>query len=278
MLLPPVSPPVKTMAEGQGIVGRIAAELADVAPTAGWVLLTMVAGVVTAWALRRATRWLVRRVGLEALGERAGVSKVLYAIGIKEGLAVFFGQLVFWAALLLTLSVVADLLGLPGLAALSAGVMAYLPRLLSGFAVLLAGLWAAGVVEGVVRNAPRLAAPAAVARAAYYLVLVVTFTLAAEQVGLDTGLVTMLIGIAVGGGVFALAASFAGGSREVFSNLIARHYCQSTLRLGDRICVESLEGTIRQFTALAVLLEQDDGHQVLVPCARLVREAVVVKA
>lgn len=264
------------MPDKPSFLGRVLSELAKVAPTAGWVLLTLLTGLVGAWVARRVTRWLVRRVGLEALGERAGVSKILYAIGIKEGLAVFLGQVVFWATLVLTLSAVADLLGLPGLAALSAGLMAYLPRLLSGFAVLLVGLWAAGVVEGFVRKAPRLAAPAVVARAAYYLVLVITFTLAAEQAGLDTGLVTMLIGIGVGGLVLALAASFAGGSREVFSNLIARHYCQSSLRTGDRIRVGEVEGTIVKFTPLAVLLERPEGDHVLVPCTQLVQQSVVV--
>jgi len=262
------------------LLSRIGNDLESVAPTVMWVLLTLIVGFVASRVAGRVARWLARRIGLETLGERIGITKLLYAIGLKEGLAVFAGQVVFYCGLLITFAAVAELLHLPSLAALSSTAMEYLPRLVTAFAIGVGGVWAAGVVEALIlkssKKSGRLAAPKVVGRVVYHLLLVVAFTVAAQQAGLDTGLVSMLVGIATSGVALAMALSFSLGSRDVFASLIARYYVASAVEPGDRVRVGELEGRVVKYTSVTLVIALDDGSQALIPCSKLATETVLL--
>lgn len=244
-------------------------------PTALLAAVVLVVGVFCAWLLRRTVVWLARRTGLETFGEKIGVSKLLYAVGARSGLAVFLGQLAFLTGLVLTFSTLAEVVGLPGLAALGPAITSYLPRLLAAGLVLVLGLWVASTLESIVlglgERTARLAAPKLVSRGVYWAAVVVTVTLAASQAGLDTELVTALLAVVVGATALALGLAFALAARPVFHNLIARPYVESTLRVGDRVRVGDLEGRVERFTSVAVVVRSDAGRHV-VPCHRLVEE------
>ena len=66
---------------------------------AGIVLL----GLVTAWLLAATTRWVVRRSGLEALAESVGVSRMLYGLGLRQGLPRVCGTVAGWSVVLASL-------------------------------------------------------------------------------------------------------------------------------------------------------------------------------
>ncbi|MDH3202108.1 MAG: mechanosensitive ion channel [Myxococcales bacterium] len=254
--------------------------LAQLTPRIALVLGVLLLGLLAAVVLRRVTRWAVRRVGLEELGERAGISKTLYALGIRRGLASFLGQVVFYTVLLITFSALAELLGLDALAELGSTLTRFLPRALAAVLVLVGGLWLAGWLRGLVlrfgERGERLESPALVAQVVYYAVLVVAITLAAQQAGLDTDLITLVIGIAVGGLVFGFALMFALSARGIFQNIIARHYCQSSIRPGDEVEVEGMRGRVLRYTAVSVVLTVDDGKEKLVPCSALIELPVVL--
>jgi len=255
--------------------------IAALAPRIALVLGLLLLGFVVSLVLRHATRWAVRKVGLEELGERAGISKALYALGIRRGLASFLGEVAFYAGLLITFSAVADLLGLDAVAELGGALARFLPRALAALLVFVGGLWLAGWLQGLVlslgEREERLESPKLVARIVYYSVLVITITLAAEQAGLDTDLVTLVIGIAVGGLVSGFALAFALSARGVFQSVIARRYCESSIRPGDEIEVEGVTGRVVRYTAVSVVLTTDDGEERLVPCSALIDLPVVVR-
>ncbi|MCA9644041.1 MAG: hypothetical protein KC492_25285, partial [Myxococcales bacterium] len=127
------------------------AGLVAAAPTVFMAIGLSSVGLIVAFVMRRVSAWAVRRTGLEALGETAGVSRLLYAVGIREGgVARLVGQVVFYSVLLLTLSAVAEVLGLSGVATLISALMQYLPRLLTALLVLVAGVWIAGFLQKLV--------------------------------------------------------------------------------------------------------------------------------
>lgn len=265
-----------------GFATAVWREIEAVAPTAGWVLVTLVTGSLLAWVAGRVTRWAVRRVGLESLGEKAGVAKLLYAVGLRSGLATLLGKAVFWAGLLLTFSAVAELLGLPGLASIGATVTAYLPRVFAAGAILVAGAWLGAAAQGLVQRAGersgRLAAPAMVGRIAQFGIVLVAATLAAQQAGLETSLVQTLIAIVLAGAVLAVSLAFALGSRPLFRNLLSRPYVQPHVPVGARVRAGEVEGHLLKFTSVAAVLKLEDGSVHFVPCEQLVREGFGLSA
>ncbi|MDH3726006.1 MAG: mechanosensitive ion channel [Myxococcales bacterium] len=255
--------------------------LSELAPRIALVVGVLLLGLLVSVVLRRATRWGVRRVGLEDLGERAGISKALYALGIRRGLASFLGEVAFYAGLLITFSAVAELLGLDALAELGSTLTRFLPRALAAVLVFVGGLWLAGWLRGLVlrlgEREERLESPVLVAQIVYYAVFVIAITLAAQQAGLDTDLITLVIGIAVGGLVFGFALVFALSARTVFQNIIARHYCESSIRPGDEVEVEGVRGRVVRYTTVSVVLTTESGEARLVPCSALLELPVVLR-
>lgn len=254
---------------------------ATYAPTAGLVLGVVIGGWVASAVARRVVATLVRKTGLEALAERAGVARALYAVGVKKGLASFLGSVTFAAGLVTTFTVASDVLGLTIVSRLTTDLLGYLPRLLGACALLLGS----GVIASIVRAfVDRVASkrsdvesPKAAAKVAYAFVLAIGVMLAAEQAGLEVAFLTTLLQIAVGLLGFAFALTFAFGFHSVFRSMAARHYYRPLLRVGDVVKIGEDEGTVVRFGPTALVLRTTDGDRI-VPCSRFLNTTIHVRA
>lgn len=256
-------------------------------PTLLMVLATLLIGGVTAWLLRRLTRWLVRASGLEALAEGAGVSQLLYAVGARTGLAELCGRLVRGLVWLLTFVALADLLHLDVVSQLLAVAVQLLPKLVAAAAILLGGVAVAKLARQLIRamdqpsgragtDEQELERPHVVADIAYYLLVVIAATLAADQTGLQTKLVQDLILMGIGLALASIALAFGWGSTSVFRHLATRHYYGKLVRAGDRVRVGDVEGVVIRFSPIALVLRTSGDDEIIVPCATLAEGSVQV--
>lgn len=250
------------------------------APKALLVLAVLLVGLIASSVLRRVGIWLVKHTGLESAAESAGISKMLYAVGAKKGLANLFGSLAYLAGLLLTLAAVADLLSLPAVSTLTSLAVQFLPKLFAAGAVLLGGLWLAAVVRRVLREFGKrneeLDSPDLVAQIAYYVIVTITVTWSAQQAGLSTGIIDSLIQIVVGLGLFSLALAFGLGFRTLMTHIAARHYYERMLQPGDKVRVGDLEGIVLRYSPIALIVETEQGERI-VPCASLLDKTIDVQ-
>lgn len=266
------------MEELDQVLSSLAAQFLALAPRAALVLAVALVGMLASALARRVTVWAVKSSRLEGLVESLGAARALYAVGYRQGPARFVGQAVFVVGLVLTAGAIAELLGLPGVAAVTTAIMAFVPRVAAASLVLLAGLWVAKLLRSLATQVGGrrgdLDSPAFAGQLVYWAVITITVALAAGQAGLQTGLIDSLVQIVVTITLSALAVAFALGSRDVARDMIARHYTARTLHAGDRVRVDDLEGEVVRFTAVAMVLRTPDGR-VLLPCARL-RESKIV--
>ncbi len=251
----------------------------ELAPRVGLVLFVLLLGVVLSQGLRRTVKWAVQKSGLETVAERAGASRLLYAVGLKQGLAHLVGTLAWFGGLLITFSIVAELSGLPGVAEGIGSLLEFLPRLVAAGMVLLGGVLCADLLKTLLLRVGQkredLEAPAFFASVAYYTVLAVSFTLAAEHLGLATGLINALIQIAAAAALFGVALAFALGSRGVVQQLIARHYAARAFRPGDHVRVDTVDGVVAHYGAVQVFVDTEEGR-VSVPASRLLEGNVTL--
>jgi hypothetical protein len=265
------------------------------APTFLLVLGVVVGGVALAYGLRRAVTWAVRRFGVEALAERLGVSRLLYTLGVQQGLARVCGQASFWAVLLVTVHSASELMGLKAVSQGIGALLGYAPSALTALAILIAGFLAADVagriVRGVSEKSDALGSPMILSKAVYWVVVVLAGTMSAEQLGLAVDLINTLIeilaaGAALGlalafslgareaaGAALGLALAFSLGAREAASNWIARHYVAQLYRPGDHVQMGDQSGVVLNFSPTAVILD-DGGVDVVIPCKHFLEHAV----
>lgn len=268
------------MPDSPAWLGTVGEVLGPVAPKAAMVIGTLVGGLFVSWLAKRAAGYLVRRSGLESLAEKLGAAKLLYSVGAKDGVTPLVQKLVWYAGVLITVSTLADLLGLGSVKDGIGSIMAFLPKLLAGGAVLAAGFWLAGFLRGLIQRVtqkedePGQGSP--LAQVAYFAVVTVSSTVALDQAGIEISLLSSILELVVAAAVFAIALAFALGGREAFSNLVARHYYSALVRPGDRLRFGEVEGTVARVTAVAVIVTTDESEHVI-PCSALLGGVAEIK-
>ncbi|WP_434418828.1 hypothetical protein [Nannocystis pusilla] len=247
----------------------LAQEVSRLLPTAALFVAVVVGGLVASAIASRMTRWAIEKSGLDALAERAGAARLLYAIGIRKGVAHLVGGLVWAAGLLATGAAAADILGLEALSAGAAALIAFLPRLAAAGLVLCVGAGVAGVVRraaiGFGQRRGNVDRPELLGNLAYYGVMTVAVIVAGDQAGLETSLIETLLIVLAAITAAAIALAFALGSRHSFHNLVAGHFLSRLARPGDTIRVGDVEGVVIRYFGVCVVLKTAEG-EVAVPC------------
>lgn len=268
------------MPDSSGWMAWMGDALGPIAPKAAMVIGTLIGGLVLSSLAKRAAGYLVRRSGLESLAEKLGAAKLLYSVGAKDGLTPLVQKLVWYAGILITVSTLADLLGLGSVKEGIGSIMAFLPKLLAGGAVLAAGFWLAGFLRGLIQRVtqkgdePGQGSP--LAQVAYFAIVTISSTVALDQAGIEISLLSSILELVVAAAVFAIALAFALGGRDAFGNLVARHYYSTLVRPGDRLRLGDVEGTVARVTAVAVIVTTDES-ELVIPCSALMNGVAEIR-
>jgi hypothetical protein len=171
--------------------------------------------------------------------------------------------IVFWAVVLFFAAAAAHVLGLQFVAVWLERLLDYLPTLVAGVLIVVAGYVLARFVADLILGASGWLAPPqrlVAARAAQAAILIGASLIGADQIGIKVTFLAIFAGaaaVAIAGGVI-VAVSL--GARVHVANLIGARHLQQSHELGQRIRVGAFEGSILEFTPQAVVLETDDGR------------------
>lgn len=239
-------------------------------------------GYLIARLLTTLTPKLIDKIGLEALAERYGVSRALYAIGYHKGFGRFCGQLSKYIVLLITSQIILSLLQLPALSSMLEGLMAKLSELFSATLILFVTWTGADLCVKQIKKASKGGPSPAhdlAAQGARGLIIALGVLSALEQVGLNTDQLNAIIEVVIATIALSLSVGFALGARFSFRNLIAKYYAKALLRVGDRITLEGeVSGQFVRFEWLYVVLQDEHEVEHLWPCASLMSQPFAFKA
>lgn len=242
-------------------------------PAIGGALLLMLAGWLVALLLRALTLRLVHWMDLglrRTLGEGRAARVPLARSGQ------LLGGIIFWATLLLFGAAATQVLGLEVFTQWLTRLIDYLPTILAGLIIIVAGIvlarFAADLVlsgSGGISDVQRTA----IARVVQLTILIAAILVGAEQIGIKITFVAIFAGavlLAIAGGV--VVATSVGAQRHV-ANLIGVQQLRQTVSVGQRIRIADHEGRVLEINAHSVVLEAPDGR-VLIPGAWFSQHAV----
>ena len=237
----------------------------------GYVLARWVGGVIAV---------VSEKIGLQAAAEKSGLAKSMHDVGIKRPLPAIVGGLVFWLLMCVFVMAAFNILGLDSVSAAMGEVVNYIPRLLVATVVVVIGLLAATFLRGVVAtSADRVGLTYAeyLAGGCYWVLSLLTFIAAFNQLGIQFALLEKLILIGSAGLSAGFALAFGLGGRDVMSGILSGYYVRQRLQAGDHVSVAGLEGTVREVGPLATVIETNENglvHRHSVPNAKMLQEAV----
>jgi len=173
------------------------------------------------------------------------------------------GSILFWVVILFFVASATQVLGLSVFTEWLKDLVGYLPTLLAGALIILAGALFSGLARDVtVAALPTLpeAQRLLVGRVVQVSILVTAIAVGADQIGIEITFLVVLAAVvtsAIVGGV-ALAVSL--GARAYVANLIGAHYLRQAFGVGQRVRIGEVEGTILELTTISVVLETDEGR------------------
>lgn len=246
-----------------GSLSRMAERFVEYAPSILGAVLLLVAGWLTARLLRALA---VKLMGVAELLLHRMFRGRAAAPRIPSASVEIVGSILFWVVMLFFVAAATQVLGLDVFTAWLRDLVGYLPTLVAGALIILAGALLSGLsrdltvaATGHLPEAQRLL----LGRIVQWTILVAAVAVGADQIGIKITFLTILAAVvasAVIGGV-ALAVSL--GARHYIANLIGAHHLRQAFGVGQRVRVGGHEGRILDLTPVSLVIESDEGRVTL---------------
>jgi len=249
-------------------------------PSVVAMFAVLAVGYIAARLVARGADALAKRIGLDGAAERSGLSASMKKVGIERGLSAIVAQLVFWLLMCVFVVAAFNLLNLPSLTAATQKLVDYIPKLMAATTVVLIGLLIASFLRGVIATAAdRIGISYAdrLASGAYYILALMTFIAAFDQLEIQFALLNQLILIAFGALALGVGLSVGLGGRDVAGGIMSGYYVRQRMRSGDSVNVAGIEGVVREVGPVATVIETTvDGltQRHTVPNSKMLNEAV----
>ena len=174
-------------------------QILDKAPNVVGMVIVLVVGYIAARVLDRVASALSDSLGLQTAAERSGLLDSMRQVGINRSVSWIIGRITFWLTMCVFLTAAFNILDLPTLTTAMETLVGYIPKLLVATVVVVIGLLIATFLRGVVAtSADRVGVTYAehLANGVYYVLALMTFIAAFDQLGFQFELLQNMILIA----------------------------------------------------------------------------------
>lgn len=245
-------------------------------------LLGALAILLVGWLVARLVQFviggLLRRLRLDVLAERVGISRLLSNAGLDPSVAGLLARLAYWLVLFIFVLAAAETLGLFGIVDTLNRLVGYLPNVIAAALILLLGSLFAQVVGDALRAMmvqAGVSAGPALGQVVRYSLLVFVIILALDQLGIQTALLTIAASALVIAIMLALALAFGLGSRDLARNIMAGFHAKETFEEGQQLSIRGQSGRLTSIGTVKSVIRTGNGWLSL-PNSALTEEEVTV--
>ena len=238
--------------------------------------------IVVGWLVARLLRALFMRVGagLNRLLDRVVQPLGARQLRLAQPIITLIGNVIFWVVVLIFAATAARIGRLDAFTAWLDRIVAYLPTLLAGGLIALAGYLVSTLIRDVVSATVASTGSSQadlfgfIAQSAVFLSAVV---IGLDQIGIDVTLLITLLGIVVGGSLLGIVFAFGFGARTFVGNLIAAQQVRQILEPGTVVRVAEEEGQVLEITPTSIVLVGAKGR-LMVPAKVFQEQTTLIVA
>ncbi len=239
-------------------LGKILTDILDFIPRFINGMIILLVGYLVSLLVRKIVSFVLRRVRLEQIAERTGLTGALQGLGVKAPLSQIIAQIVFFFLILSFATAAVRLMGLAAVAELLENVLRFVPRAISAALLLIFGSMLArflGNTVSAVAGNVNITYNRALGRIIEYAIVIFAAVLAISTLGVDTTLLTSSLTIIVASAGLAIALTFGLGSRESARNVIAGYYVRQNFPPGQQLTMGNYSGIVRLTSGAYTVLE-----------------------
>lgn len=261
---------------------QIVTQILDFIPHLVNGLIILIVGYLICAFIRWLLRFIFRRVHLDQLMERAGITNAMHGLGVRNSISEILAQIVFFFLLLSFATSAFELMGLTTVSNLLQNILQFIPKAISAAILVILGSMLArflGNTINAVADNVNITYGKALGKIIEYAIVAFVIVLAVSTLGIDTTILTTSFTIIVAAAGLAIALTFAFGSREAARNVIAGHYVRQNFRPGQRISLGDYSGTVRSTTGAYTVLDTKNANgensTISLPNTMLIESAVM---
>lgn len=223
-------------------------------------LALLLVGWVMAWLLRLLARKLI--LGFDLVLLRAAQKRGLPQSQTRS-YARLGGDIIFWSVLLFFMAASANMLNWKIFADASNALLTYLPNVLSGLLIILAGFALSGIARSAVASTAEstgIAQADLLARIAQVTVVLTAMVIGVEQLGINVAFLTTTLIVVVGILLGGAALAFGLGAKHFVANIIGVQTARKHYQLGQLIKIGDIEGYLLEITPTLIILDTKQGR------------------
>jgi len=188
-------------------------------------LVIVFAGYLLARLLEKLIERFLRRIRLNHVLERGGVTQAVERSGATVNPTKVLANLVFWLVMFAVILIAANALGLESLANVFSELVSYIPSVIAAIVIILVGIVLGNFVGGLIgASAGALYGGRALARVGRGGVVLLAVFMALQELGIANEIVTTAFAILFGAIALALALAFGLGNRELAGEVVREWY------------------------------------------------------
>jgi uncharacterized oligopeptide transporter (OPT) family protein len=205
-------------------------------------LVILFAGYLLAKVLQKLAERGLRRIRLNQLLERGGVTQAVERSGTHINPTRVLANLVFWLVMFTVILLAANALGLDSLADVVSTLVSYIPSVIAAIVIILVGIVLGGFVGGLIAaSAGAVHGGRALSRIGRGGVILLAIFMALQELGIATDIVTTAFAILFGAIALALALSFGLGNRDLAGEITREWYERYRRERAEAIAREQQE-------------------------------------
>ena len=190
-------------------------------------LVIVFAGYLLARLLEKVVERFLRRIRLNDLLERGGVTQAVERSGSDVNPTRVLSNLVFWLVMFAVILIAATAIGLQSLTNVFSELVSYIPSVIAAIVIILIGIVLGGFVGGLIAAAVgAMHGGRALARIGRGGVILLAVFMALQELGIATDIVTTAFAILFGAIALALALAFGLGNRDLAGDVMLDCYEQ----------------------------------------------------
>ena len=239
-----------------------------------WLVLLALGWVIFKFVTRAVGR-VLEKAGVDGIAERLGVTSVLSKFGIKGGFSASIGKVLFALLMIQFTMISADKFGLDWLTQPLGSIVAFLPRAITAFIIMIVGYIVADLVRNaLLRGAENLGLDysRALSNLAFGFLLLLVIILAIRELGVETSLLEDCVKIAMVGISLALAIALGLGLHQLTRNIVSGVYARDLYQSGSQIDFDGELTTVVGVGSVTTKLQKTDGSFVMIPNTHVVGE------
>ncbi len=245
-------------------------------------VLGVIAYLIAAWLILKIILLVFKKLlkfsKIALLNEKINENEFIKSFNFEVKVGVIILFFIKWISILVLIIIGADIFGMEKVSSGVGEVINFLPTFFSAVIIIFVGIFLGTYFRNAIKNmlsAFDINGSKSISAVVFYIVLVITFIIALNQLGVNTDIITNNLTIILGAALAAFTIAIGLGSRDIVKRLIFGFYSRKNFEIGQRIRIKKQEGVVVHIDNITLILQTED-KKIVYPIKMIVNQKIEI--